>query len=58
MYFKKDKTHNDIIDLDNGSMIIQRENLNKYLKLHMCADEVSLIDYMWYNYGVIVKVIN
>ena len=55
---KDKKTTNDIIDLDNGSMIIYKENLNKYLKIYMCPDELTLTDYMWYNYGVIVKVIN
>jgi hypothetical protein len=24
----------------------------------MCPDELTLTDYMWHNYGVIVKVIN
>jgi hypothetical protein len=55
---KDKKTTNDIIDLDNGSMIIYKENLNKYLNIYMCPDELTLTDYMWHNYGVIVKVIN
>lgn len=54
---KDKKTTNDIIDLDNGSMIIYKENLNKYLKIYMCPDELALTDYMWHNYGVIVKVV-
>lgn len=55
---KDKKITNDIIDLDNGSMIIHKENLQKYLKIYMCPDELTLTDYMWHNYGVIVKVIN
>jgi hypothetical protein len=47
----------DIIDLDNGSMIIRRHNINKYLERYMCKNEEDLKNSMWYNYGVFVKVI-
>ena len=48
---------NDIVDMDNGTMVIHRQNINKYLERYMCKDEDDLQDTMWYNYGVFVKVI-
>lgn len=48
----------DIIDMDNGSMIIHRSNLNKYLERYMCKDEDDLKDTLWFNNGVYVKVID
>lgn len=48
----------DIIDFDNGSMLIYRCNLNKYLERYMCKDEDDLKDTMWYNYGVYVKILD
>lgn len=56
--FRKEITRNsDIIDMDNGTMIIHRQNINKYLERYMCKDEDDLKDTMWYNYGVFVKVV-
>ena len=49
---------NDIIDMDNGTMVIHRQNISKYLERYMCKDEDELQDTMWYNYGVFVKVID
>ena len=49
---------NDIIDMDNGTMVIHRHNISKYLERYMCKDEDDLQDTMWYNYGVFVKVID
>ena len=55
---RKEITRNsDIIDMDNGTMVIHRQNINKYLERYMCKDEDDLQDTMWYNYGVFVKVI-
>lgn len=48
----------DIIDMDNGSMIIHRSNLNKYLERYMCKDEDDLKDTLWYNQGVYVKILD
>lgn len=48
----------DIIDMDNGSMIIHRSNLNKYLERYMCKNEDDLKDTLWYNEGIYVKVID
>ena len=48
---------NDIVDMDNGTMVIHRQNINKYLERYMCKDEDDLQDTMWYNYGVFVKVV-
>ena len=56
--FRKEITNtNDIIDMDNGTMVIHRQNITKYLERDMCKDEDDLQDTMWYNYGVFVKVI-
>lgn len=56
--FRKEITRNsDIIDMDNGTMIIHRENISKYLERYMCKDEDDLQDTMWYYYGVFVKVV-
>ena len=49
---------NDIIDMDNGTMVIHRQNISKYLERYMCKDEDDLQDTMWYNYGVFVKLID
>ena len=49
---------NDIIDMDNGTMVIHRQNISKYLERYMCKDEDDLQDTMWYSYGVFVKVID
>ena len=51
------KPNNDVIDLENGSMIILKDNLNTYLKMYMCNTEDELKDSMWFNYGIIVKII-
>ena len=57
--FRKEITNtNDIIDMDNGTMVIHRQNITKYLERYMCTDEDDLQDTMWYNYGVFVKVID
>lgn len=54
----RDKTStNDIIDFDNGSMIIHKENLKKYLEMYRCNTETEFKDTMWLNYGIIVKTI-
>ena len=48
---------NDIIDWDNGTMVIYSENINKYLEKYACKDADDLIDALWYSYGVFVKII-
>lgn len=48
----------DIIDLDNGSMVIHRCNINKYLERYMCKNEDDLKDTLWYNQGIFVKVLD
>lgn len=50
--------NNDIIDFDNGTMIIHRNNIGKYLIEYMCDSEDELKDSMWINYGIYVSVIN
>lgn len=48
---------NDIIDWDNGTMVIYSENINKYLEKYACKDADDLIDTLWYSYGMFVKII-
>ena len=48
----------DIIDLDNGTMIIHRCNLNKYLEQYICKDEDDLSDTLYYSYGIYVTIID
>ena len=47
----------DIIDWDNGTMMIYNENINKYLEKYACKDANDLIDTLWYSYGMVVKII-
>lgn len=47
----------DMLDFDNGSAIIHRENIGKYLETYLCKDENDLEDTLWYNYGVYVKIV-
>ena len=51
-------TNSDVIDYDNGSMIIHRKNLMKYLEQWMCKSEDDLVDTLWYSHGVSVKIID
>ena len=48
----------DCIDYDNGSAIIHRRNLNKYLEKYLCKDEDDLSNTLWYNYGIFVHVVD
>ena len=54
----KNENSTDMIDFDNGTMIIQRKNLNKYLERYSCKNEQDLSDTMWFNYGVFVKIVD
>ena len=47
----------DVIDFDNGSMTIYKENLNKYLENYSCKDEYDLSETLWFHYGVYLKVV-
>ena len=56
--FKKEIINkNDVVDIDNGTMMIYSENVGKYLEKYACKDAEDLIDTLWYSYGVFVKVI-
>lgn len=48
----------DIIDFDNGMMIIYPENLNKYLERYSCKNADDLQDTLWGSYGVFVKIVD
>lgn len=56
--FKEKLADSDVISFDNGTMIIKRKNLNKYLEKYACKDEDDLGETMWYSYGMFVKVID
>ena len=57
--FREEITHtSDIIDMDNGSMVIHKQNISKYLERYVCKDEDDLGETMWYSYGMFVKVID
>lgn len=45
----------DIIDFDNGTAIIHKENINRYLERYICKNEKDLEDTLWYSYGIFVK---
>ena len=47
----------DSIDFDNGSAIIHKENVNRYLEKYMCKNERDLEGTLWYGYGVYVKIV-
>lgn len=57
-FVEKVTNTSDIIDMDNGSMVIHRCNIVKYLEKYMCKNEDDLSDTLWYRYGVFVKVID
>ena len=48
----------DTIDYDNGSAIIHRCNLSKYLEKYLCKDEDDLSNTLWYNYGIFIHVVD
>ena len=48
----------DILDLDNGTMLIHRRNVKKYLEQYGCPNAETLSDVMWFNYGMYCKIID
>jgi hypothetical protein len=48
----------DIVDIDNGFMLVSRNNLQKYFERYMCKTETDLQDTLWYNYGVFLKIVD
>lgn len=58
MFRDKVSGESDVIDMDNGSMVIHRKNINKYLEKYICKSENDLEDTLWYSYGVFVKIID
>lgn len=55
---KEISMRNDIIDLDNGTMTIFSENINKYLEQYICKNAEDLEKTLWFSYGIFVKVID
>ena len=48
----------DIIDFDNGTMLVYKQNLSKYFEQYMCKTEDELSDILWFNYGIFLKIID
>lgn len=48
----------DIIDIDNGTMLIYKEHINKYLEQYSCKDREDLETTLWFSYGVFVKIVD
>lgn len=51
------KAVNDVVDFENGTLIVNRNNLTKYLERYSCKDEDDLSDTLWYSYGVFLKIV-
>ena len=43
---------------DNGTMIIHKRNVEKYLEKYGCPNATSLCDAMWLNYGIFCEVVD
>ena len=56
--FRQSLKRFDIIDYDNGTATIYRENLMKELEKFECKNEDDLSDLLWYNHGVFVTVVD
>lgn len=56
--FRKSFVRSDLIDFDNGTATLYRENLIKELERFACKSEEDLSDFLWYNYGVFVTVVD
>lgn len=57
--FKETITNvDDIIDFDNGTMIVYKQNLSKYFEQYMCKTEDELSDTLWFNYGIFLKIVD
>ena len=54
---ESDTPTSDVFDFDNGSILIYKDNLKKYLNSHSCRNESELKDSMWFDYGIVVKII-
>lgn len=50
------ETSSDICDIENGIMIINEQNINKYLEQYMCKDEEDLSDTLFYKFGIYLTV--
>lgn len=47
----------DVLDFDNGTGLIHRENINRYLERYACKNAEELSDALWYGYGMYVKIV-
>lgn len=47
----------DKLDIDNLFLIIHKSNLEKYYNKYKCKNTNDLIDMLWLNYGISVKVV-
>lgn len=54
---KEISSRSDIVDMDNGTMVIYIENINKYLEKYACKNADDLQNTLWFSYGVFVNII-
>lgn len=47
----------DKLDVDNLFIIIHKDNLKSYYTMYNCENEIELEDFLWYNFGISIKVI-
>lgn len=47
----------DKLDIDNLFLIIHKSNLEKYYNKYKCKNTNDLIDMLWLNYGISVKIV-
>jgi len=48
----------DVVDFNNGTAIIHKKNIGKYIEKYMCKSAEDLENTLWYGYGVFVKIVD
>lgn len=56
-FSKEISNRSDVIDMDNGTMVIYIENINKYLEKYACKNADDLQNTLWFSYGVFVNIV-
>lgn len=51
------RKNDDVVDIQNGNMVIHKSNINKYLEQYMCKNEDDLKDTLYYRMGVWLKIV-
>lgn len=47
----------EAMDLDNGVLIVKRENLNKYFDRYFCTTEKELSEKLWFDFGICLQLV-